>query len=117
MAKKKTTTTTTTTVSNYPTVKATAFWGIIIAGIAGLIALVVKILLAPNWDWLKRAASTLNKIAGVMNLIAQLALFISVFLAGWAHSRGKSKTWRTLFWVFAIIAFLAILGFNILNIF
>lgn len=110
---KKSKTTTTTTSSNYSIVKATAFWGIIISGFAGIITLIIRILIA--FKLIENAGSTVNSIVGIMNLIANLALFISVFLAAYAHSRGKNKTWRTLFWVFAILAFLSLLGFNILG--
>ncbi len=43
MAKKKTRTTTTST-SNYSLVKVCAFWGIILAGIAGLISFMLNLL-------------------------------------------------------------------------
>ena len=111
MAKK----TTTTTTSNYPIVKATAFWGIIISGIVGLINFVISILV--KFDIIKGAGGTVGRVLGVMSLIANLALFISVFLAAWAYSSGKPKVWRTLFWVFAILAFLGIMGVNLLTIF
>ena len=110
MAKK----TTTTTTSNYPVVKLTAFWGIIISGVASLVALTFQLLCRFNWDWLSKAAAPLGTIAGIMQIIASIALFISAFLAGWSHSRGKSKVWKILFWIFSILALLGILGVNIL---
>ena len=113
MAKK--TTKTTTTTSNYGIVKATAFWGIIISGIAGIITFIIKCLV--KWNVITGAGSAINSVIGIMNLIANIALFISVFLAAYAHSRGKNRTWRTLFWVFTVLAVLGILGFNILNMF
>lgn len=113
MAKRSTTTTTT---SNYHIVKFTAFWGIIISGIAGLISMTVRLLLAPGWEWLKKATAPLSTVANIMQLVSHLSLFISAFLAAYAYSRGKAKVWRVLFWVFSILAFLSILGFNILTI-
>ena len=110
MAKK--TTRTTTTTSNYPIVKATAFWGIIISGIASLISFIFKCI----DKWLQPGPA-ISSLIGIMNLIANLALFVSVFLAAWAHSRSKTQVWRVLFWVFSIISFLAILGFNVLTMF
>ena len=107
--------TTTTTTSNYPIVKLTAFWGIIISGIASLVTFIIRCLV--KWELISGAGSAVNTVIGVMNLIANLALFISVFLAAYAHSKSVSKVWRTLFWVFAIIALLSILGFNILYMF
>ena len=118
MAKKKTTrttTTTTTTTSNYHIVKLTAFWGIIIAGIVSLVTLVIKLLIVTKI--ITGAGSTVNTIVNVFKLISDLALFVSVFLAGLAHSRSQTKTWRTLFIVFAVLAFLGILGLNIMSMF
>ncbi len=101
------------TNSNYSIVKATAFWGIIISGIAGLVTLVIKILVAAKI--ITGAGAAVSSALGIMNLIANLALFVSVFLAAYAYSWGKSKTWRILFWVFSVLAFLSLLGFNILG--
>lgn len=112
MAKKKTKTTTTTTTSNYYWVKATAFWGIIIAGIAGIITFLLKLL-----DLLGVSISWGNKIAGIFSLVSQIAIFISVFLAAYAHSRGKNKTWRIVFWVFVVLAVLGLFGFSLMSIF
>ena len=109
---KKTTRTTTTVSSNYPIVKATAFWGIIISGIASLITFIFKCI----DKWVKPGPA-IGSLIGIMNLVANIALFVSAFLAGWAHSRGKTKALRVLFWVFSIIAILAILGFNVLSMF
>ena len=113
---KRTTNTTTTTSSNYPLVKFTAFWGIIISGVAGIVSMTLRILLAPGWEWLEKASAPLGTASQILNIIANLALFISAFLAGWSHSRGKRKVWKILFWVFSALAFLSILGFNILSI-
>ena len=113
MAKRSTTTTTTT--SNYHIVKLTAFWGIIISGIASLVTFIIRCLI--TWKIIEGAGSTVNTVIGIMNLIANLALFVSVFLAAYAHSKSVTKVWRTLFWIFSIIAFLSILGFNILYMF
>ena len=101
--------------TNYGIVKMTAFWGMIISGIVSIITLIIKLLVVTGL--FQGAGATLNKVVSVFNLIANIALFISVFLAGYAHSRGKSKVWRTLFLVFSIIAFLGILGLNIMNMF
>lgn len=110
MAKKKTTTTTTS--GNYAWVKVTAFWGIIIAGIAGVIMFVLKLLyvcgIEIKWG---------NQVANIFSLISQIAIFISVFLAAYAHSRHMSKGWRIAFWVFVILAILGLFGFNLMSIF
>lgn len=106
-----------TTSNNYSLVKATAFWGIIISGIAGIITLIIKLLIKLDLEALSGAVKTMDSIASIMNLIASVALFISAFLAAFEHSKGKGKALRILFLVFAVIALLAILGFNVLNMF
>ncbi len=110
---KRTRRTTTTSTSNYSLVKPLAFWGIIISGIVGLITLIIKLLVACKV--ITGAGSAVGTVINIMNLIANLALFISVFLAAYDYSRGKDRTWRTLFWIFSILAFLSILGFNIIG--
>ena len=110
MAKRRT-----RTVTNYSIVQFTAFWGIIISGIASLITFIIKALIA--WNIIKGAGSAVNTVVSILNLIANLALFVSVFLAAYGYSFSRTKTWRILFWVFAILAFLSILGFNILGMF
>lgn len=111
MAKKKTNNTTTTT-SNYHWVKVTAFWGIIIAGFAGIITFLLKLLslcgVTISWG---------NKVANIFSLISQIAIFISVFLAAYAHSRSMNKTWRIIFWVFVVLAVLGLFGFTLMSIF
>ena len=111
MAKKKTRTTTTST-GNYYWVKATAFWGIIIAGIAGIIMFMLKLL-----DICGITISWGNRIANILSLISQIAILISVFLAGFAHSRGKSKAWKIVFWIFVVLAVLGLFGFSLMSIF
>lgn len=108
MAKKKSTTTSTRT---YSIAHPLAFWGIIIAGIAGFVTLVIKILIACNI--ITGAGSTVTTIVSIMNLVANLALFVSVFLLAYGYSKTKTKAWRILFWIFTVLAFLSLLGFNI----
>ena len=112
---KKSTRTTTSSPSNYHIVTLTAFWGIIISGIASLVTFIIQCLV--KWNIISGAGSTVSRVIGIMNLIANLALFISVFLAAYAHSKRVAMFWNTLFWVFAIIALLSILGFNIFYMF
>lgn len=103
------------TVTNYSIVQFTAFWGIIISGIVSLVTFIIRALV--KWNVIKGAGSAVNTALSVMTLIANLALFVSAFLAAYGYSFTKSKTWRILFWVFAVLAFLSILGFNILGMF
>ncbi len=103
------------TTTNYSVVKTTAFWGIIISGIAGIITFVIQCLV--KWNVISGAGSVLGTVIGVLNLIANLALFVSVFLAAYAHSKSVGKSLRVLFWIFAVLALLSILGFNLLSMF
>lgn len=111
MAKRRTTTYST----NYSIAHPLAFWGIIISGIASLITLIVKVLVACKI--ITGAGSTVTTIISVMNLIANLALFASVFLMAYGYAMRKTKGWRILFWVFTVLAFLGILGINVLGMF
>ncbi len=101
------------TKSNYGIVKVTAFWGIIISGFVGIVLFIIKCLV--RLGIISGAGKTVGSVIGVFNLIANLALFVSVFLAAYAHSKTKGKTFKILFWIFALFALLAILGFNILE--
>ncbi len=100
--------------TNYGIVKATAFWGIIISGIAGIVTFVFQCLM--KWGVIN-GSGVLGRLVSVMNLIANIALFVSVFLAAYQHSKGKKKVFKALFWIFSILALLGILGFNVLNMF
>lgn len=112
MAKKKTRTTST---SNYSIAQPLAFWGIIISGIVGFITLIIKILVACKL--ITGAGSAVGSVISILNLIANLALFISVFLVAYNYAKGRSQTWRILFWIFSVLAFLSLLGFNIFAMF
>lgn len=111
MAKKTSKSSNVTT--NYGVIKVTAFWGIIISGIAGIITFVFKCLV--RWNVVGGAGTALATLVGVLNLIANLSLFVCVFLAAYAHSKGQKKLFRILFWVFAVLTLLSILGFNIVS--
>lgn len=106
MAKKKTTTTTTT--SNYSLVKTCAFWGLILAGIASVLTLIFALLakLGAHFDWAGR-------VTGICSLVAQIALYISAWLAAWDYAKHRSKTFRILFWVFFVLSLLGLVGFGI----
>lgn len=111
MAKRRTTTYST----NYSIAHPLAFWGIIISGIASFISLIVKVLV--KLDIITGAGSTVGTIISVMNLIANLALFACVFLMAYGYAMRRTKAWRILFWVFTILAFLGIIGVNVLGMF
>lgn len=108
MAKKKKTNTTTTTTSNYPLVKTLAFWGLILAGIASLLTFIFALLgkLGAHFDWAGR-------VTGACSLVAQIAIYISVWLAAWSFARGKGQTYRILFWVFFVLSLLGLVGLGL----
>lgn len=103
---------TTSTTSNYQIVKFTAFWGIIVAGIAGIITFMLKLLevcgVTISWG---------KSVANAFNLVGQIAILISVILAGYAYSRGMKQGWRIAYWVFVVLAILGLLGFSLMSIF
>ncbi|MDE6075533.1 MAG: hypothetical protein K2G26_03765 [Clostridia bacterium] len=106
MAKRRTTTTTSS--SNYSLVKVCAFWGVVLAGVAGLISFVFSILekcgVIVTWG---------SKVSGACSFIAQIALFISAWLAAWDYVKYKSKGWRVVFWVFFVLGILGLVGLGI----
>ena len=112
MAKKKTRTTTTTT-SNYSIVKTCAFWALLLAGIAQFISFILQMCYKIFSEKVNSSLGWLAKISSVCSLISQIALFITVFLAAWDYVKGKSKGWRTVYWVFLIISILGFVGFQI----
>ncbi len=107
MAKKKTTTTTSTS-SNYSLVKTCAFFGLVLAGVAGIITFILNLLgkCGVHIDWG-------NRVSGVCSLISQIAVFIAVWLAAWDYVKNKGKTWKILYLVFFILSLLGLVGFGI----
>ncbi|MGN0806490.1 MAG: hypothetical protein ACI4MC_05575 [Candidatus Coproplasma sp.] len=107
MAKKKTTTTTTSTTSNYSIVKVCAFVGLVLAGVAGLISFVLwllgKIGVTISWG---------NRACGICNLLSQIALFITVWLAAWDYVKHRKKSWRIIYIVFLVLGILGLFGLN-----
>ena len=105
---KKTRTTTTSSTSNYSLVKTCAFWGLILAGIAGLISFMLHLLgicgVTISWG---------GKVAGACSLVAQIAIYISVWLAAWDYAKNKSQAFRILFWIFFVLSLLGLVGLGI----
>jgi hypothetical protein len=105
MAKK---TTTTSSGSNYSLVKVCAFIGVILSGVAGIIsfilALLAKIEVTIGWG---------SKISGICSMIAQLVLFISVWLAAYDYVRNKSKTWKIIYFIFLVLGILGLVGLGL----
>lgn len=107
MAKKRTRTTTTSS-GNYPLVKICAFWGVVLAGVAGLVSFILNLLakcgVTIEWG---------GKVAGACSFIAQIALFVSAWLAAWDYVKYKSYGWRVVFWVFFVLGILGLVGLGI----
>lgn len=106
MAKKKTTTSSSS--SNYSLVKVCAFWGIVLAGVAGVITFILRLLqlieVSIGWG---------SRVANACSFIAQIALFISAWLAAWDFVKGKGRNWKIVYWVFFILGILGLVGFGI----
>ncbi|MDE7379625.1 MAG: hypothetical protein K2N14_01110 [Clostridia bacterium] len=98
----------TNSTSNYSLVKVCAFWGLILAGIAGLISFMLYLL-----GVCKITIAWGGKVAGACSLIAQIALYISAWLAAWDFAKNKNQTYRILFWVFFILSLLGLVGLGI----
>lgn len=106
MAKK--TNKTTTTSSNYSLVKTCAFWGLVLAGIASLLVFIFAMLakFGAHFDWA-------GKVTGACSLIAQIALYVSAWLAAWDYAKYKNKTFKALFWVFFVLSLLGLVGLGV----
>jgi hypothetical protein len=106
MAKKNNNSTSST--SNYSLVKVCAFWGVVLAGVAGLITFLLNVLdkAGVHIDWGSR-------VSGVCSLIAEIAVFISVWLAAYDYVRGKGRTWKTVYWIFLILSILGLVGLGL----
>lgn len=104
MAKKKTTTTTT---SNYSIVKICAFVGLVLAGVAGIISFVIWLLglIGVSISWANTARS-------ICNLVSQVALFVTVWLAAWDYVKHRNKTWRIIYFIFLVLGILGLCGLS-----
>jgi hypothetical protein len=93
---------------NYSLVKICAFWGVVLSGIAGLITFTLNLLekCGVHIDWGSR-------LSGVCSMIAQIALYISVWLAAYDFVRFKGKTWRIIYFVFLILGILGLVGLGL----
>lgn len=106
MAKKKTTKTITST-SNYSIVKTCAFAGLVLAGVAGIISFVIWLLglLGVTISWANTARS-------ICNLVSQVALFVTVWLAAWDFVKYRGKTWRIIYFIFLVLGILGLCGLS-----
>lgn len=102
---KKTTRTHSESTSNYPIIKTCAFWGLVVAGVAGIVSFILWLLqkldVTIGWG---------SKVVGVLNLISHIAIFITVWLAAWGYVRNKNKTWKILYVVFLVLSILGLFG-------
>jgi hypothetical protein len=54
-----------------------------------------------------------SRLSGVCSMIAQIALYISVWLAAYDFVRFKGKTWRIIYFVFLILGILGLVGLGL----
>lgn len=108
MAKKTTTTKKVVYSGHYPLVKVCAFWGVILSGVAGLLSFVLNMLMVfgiqLTWG---------SKVCNACNLIAQIALFISAWLAAYDYVCNKRKSWKTVYIVFLVLGILGLVGLGL----
>lgn len=108
MAKKSTKNKTVVYSGHYPLVKVCAFWGVILAGIAGLISFILEVLalcdITIGWG---------SRLSGGCSMIAQIALFISAWLAAYDYVRNKPKAWKTVYIVFLVLGVLGLVGLGL----
>lgn len=108
MAKKSTKNRTVIYSGHYPLVKVCAFWGVVLAGVAGLISFILKLLevcgVIITWG---------SKVSGACSMIAQIALFISAWLAAYDYVRNKPKAWKTVYIVFLVLGILGLVGLGL----
>lgn len=108
MAKNSTKNKTVVYSGHYPLVKVCAFWGVVFAGIAGLISFILEVLALCDvhigWG---------AKLSGACSMIAQIALFISAWLAAYDYVRNKPKAWKTVYIVFLVLGILGLVGLGL----
>lgn len=104
MAKKKTTTTTT---SNYSLVKICAFVGLVLAGVAGIISFVIWLLglIGVSISWANTARS-------ICNIVSQVTLFVTVWLAAWDYVKYRKKAWKIVYFIFLALGILGLCGLS-----
>ncbi|MDR0855180.1 MAG: hypothetical protein LBN25_02295 [Christensenellaceae bacterium] len=73
-------------------VNALAFWGLLFAAVVFLINAIL------HWT------GVVLPFAGLLNMLATIALIASVFLAAWDYVKGKGKSWRTAFIFIVVVA-------------
>lgn len=108
MARKKNTNHTQRTTSDYGLVKACAFWGLVIAGIAALLSFIFAILAKFGITF-----SALRNVINICSTISQVAIAIAAIVAGYHYTRGRSAVWRAFYWVAVILFVLGLVGVNI----
>ncbi len=108
MAKKTTTNKKVVYYGHYPLVKICAFWGVILAGVAGLLSFILNLLLL-----LEITIGWANKVCNACNMIAQIALFISAWLAAYDYVSDKRKSWKIVYIVFLVLGILGLVGLGL----
>lgn len=75
-------------------VKFCAFWGLVIAA---LLFIVTGILSFFNGN------GNLSTVISVCDVLAKVALLIAIGIPGYGYVRGRSVTWKVIYWVALII--------------
>ncbi|MGN0807765.1 MAG: hypothetical protein ACI4MN_04900 [Candidatus Coproplasma sp.] len=96
-----------TVTSNYSIVKFCAFAGLLLAGVAGLTSFIIWLLglIGVTITWA-------NTACNICNLVSQIALFITVWLAAWDFVKHRQKAWKIVYFVFLALGILGLCGFT-----
>ncbi len=87
------------------TIKFCSFWGLTIAALLFVVTAILNLI---NID-------SLGTVINVLDIIAKVALLIAVGIPAYGYVRGKSKTWKIIFWVALIIYALGVV-FSVIRI-
>ncbi len=103
MAKRKKTTTTTTTYHR-DFVKICAFWGMAISAvlylISGILAFVAR--------YTGEVGATLQSVASIFSLIANLAIVVAIAFPAYGYVRGRSRDWKIVYWILLAVFVLGV---------
>ena len=105
MAKRTTKTKTTTRTRTYSIPTLCAFWGIVLSGVAMFIGFFVKLL-----EICGVTISWANTLMGICSMISMVALLIAVAIPAYNFVKGKSRTWKIIFYASLLLYIWGIIG-------
>lgn len=111
MARKRTK----STVTNRDIVTFCAFWAMTIAAIMYIFSGVINFIInAFEAVKASKSAVVLSKIVSIGMFLGNIALIVAVALPAWRYVKGRSRSWKAVYWialvVFALGVVLGMLG-------